>query len=171
MRTILLGVLFFLIGMVSTQVQAYPDRSYALGPSEIPIFPRDGESVPRINIAPAHMPQWAEIKQKVLSELLKIVHDPELSNDPQEAQRQADMAFDDLFRGFARLLGYDRDVVISSAIAMTALHQLMIEYMDDVDIYVVRTIQNYWKFVSKNAMEDSIRREKREQQEREKAGK
>lgn len=172
MRIVLIGAVSSLVGiMLSTQAHAYPDRSFALGPSEISIFPRPGESVPHVNIEVVQPPQWADIKQKVLSELIRIVHEQELLKDPDETKRQAEKAFNDFFKGFARILGYNSDVAISNAIAMTALHQLMIEYMDDVDIHVARTIQNLWKFVSKNAMDDSIRWEKREQQEREKAGK
>ncbi|MBI2030719.1 hypothetical protein HYT05_03785 [Candidatus Kaiserbacteria bacterium] len=172
MRIVLMGAVSSLVGiMLSTQAHAYPDRSFALGPSDISIFSQPGERTPRVNIDFVPPRQWADIKQSVLREITRIVHDPELAKDPIEAKRQAEKAFDDFFRGFATLLGYDGDTVISSAIAMTALHQLMIEYMDDVDIHVARTIQNLWKFISKNAMEDSIRWEKRETLEREKAGK
>lgn len=169
MRITLLGVLFLLLGGLSTQAYALPDRNFALKPGEITIFPRSGESVPHVNIQLVQPPQWEDIRQKVLSELIRIVHDRELLKDPEETKRQAEKAFDDFFRGFARILGYNSDVVINNAIAMTALHQLMIEYMDDVDIYVVRTIQNLWRSISTNAMEESIRWEKREKQEREKA--
>ncbi len=170
MRIMFLDALF-LVGVLSTSVYAYPDRSFALGPSEISTFPRPGESVPHVNIGLVQSSQWTDIKQGVLREITRIVHDPELAKDPVEAKRQAEKAFDDFFRGFATLLGYKEDTVISSAIAMTALHQLMIEYMDDVDVYVAQTIRNLWKFVAKNAMDDSIRWEKREKEEREKAGK
>jgi hypothetical protein len=171
MRTILFGALFILVGALPTSVHAYPDRSFALGPSDISIFSQPGESAPHVNIGLVPSSQWTDIKQAVLREITRIVHDPDLAKDPVEAKRQAEKAFDDFFRGFASLLGYKEDTVISSAIAMTALHQLMIEYMDDVDVYVAQTIRNLWKFVAKNAMEDSIRWEKREKEEREKAGK